>query len=240
LRYGKAISPATVNREVSILKTAYNKGIEWELVKENPIEKVKFFSERDRARTRYLSGDEKARLLASVSPQLRSFCIVALKTGMRFSEILGLKWLDIDPNSNSIMLRKTKAKTIRHIPIHPDVAEVLRSLPKRGDFVFSNETGNSYNRFGWFRFHFKKAAAQLGLRGVTIHTLRHTFASELVMKGADLKTVSELLGHSTTRMSERYTHLSPSHKALAVNLLAQEGKAPLAVPKVLQELEKGA
>ena len=62
----------------------------------------------------------------------------------------------------------------------------------------------------------------------------------MIMRGADLKTVSELLGHATTAMTERYSHLSPAHKGLAINLLSQEGKAPLAIPKVLQEMGKGA
>src|SRR5690348_15155066 len=128
----KRISGATINREMAILKTAYNKAIEWDLLVFNPVERVKFFSEKDRGRTRYLSADEKKKLLAACSPELRRFVILALKTGMRAGEILGLKWSDIDRNANQIIVRKSKSGRMRFIPLHSDVVEVLKSLPKYG------------------------------------------------------------------------------------------------------------
>ena len=222
LRADKPITGATVNRELAILKTAFNKGIEWSLVDSNPVERIKFFSEKDRARTRYLSADEKAKLLAAASPELRRFIIIALKTGMRLSEILSLKWADIDLNVNQILVRKSKSGGMRFIPLHRDVVQVLSSLPKRGDCAFSNARGERYSRSCWVRTQFETLVDRIGIRDFHIHDLRHTFASELVMKGADLKTVSELLGHSSMRMTERYSHLSPHHKSLAVNLLEAE------------------
>ena len=224
LHANRPITGATVNRELAILKTAFNKGVEWSLVNSNPVERIKFFSESDRARTRYLSADEKAKLLAAVSPELRRFIIIALKTGMRHSEILGLRWTEIDFRANQILIRKSKSGRMRFIPLHPDVVEVFDSLPKHVEYVFSNSRGERYNRSCWVRTQFKRVVNQIGIRDFHIHDLRHTFASELVMKGADLKTVSELLGHSSTRMTERYSHLSPHHKSLAVNLLAAEAK----------------
>jgi integrase len=236
LRADKPITGATINRELAILKTAFNKGIEWGLVDSNPVERVKFFSEKDRARVRYLSADEKSKLLAIVSPELRRFIIIALKTGMRLSEILNLKWRDIDHNANQIVIRKSKSGRMRFIPLHSDVADVLSSLPKHGDFVLSNIAGERFSRAGWVRTQFIRAVAVAGIPDFHIHDLRHTFASELIMKGADLKTVSELLGHGSTRMTERYAHLSPLHKSLAINLLAVESKAEQASPTV----KKGA
>lgn len=231
----RQVSGAMVNRELSFMKAVYNRGIEWGLVADNPVKRVKFFSEKDRARTRYLAAEEKTRLLAVCPPDVRRIVIFALKTGMRQSEILGLRWTDIDPVANTIELRRTKSGKIRYVPIHPDVREILNSLPRSGEFVFAGERGGA----GWHgtrRAAFEKALEKAGLRDVVFHTLRHTFASELVMKGVDLKTVSELLGHSSTRMTERYSHLSPSHKAVAVNLLPSEAPAAVAEPQVLREL----
>lgn len=219
---GRQISGSRINRELAVLKAAFNRGIQWGLIVDNPVRRVKFFSEKDRARTRFLSAEEKKRLLPLLSPEVAAVVICALKTGMRQGEILGLKWSEVNLDTNLITLRKTKAKTIRHIPIHPELQGILKGLPKLGEYVFCERDGGRYSRNGHLRSEFDNAVAASGLRDFHFHDLRHTFASELVMKGVDIKTIAELLGHSTTRMTERYSHLSPSHKALAINLLGSE------------------
>lgn len=224
LRNGKRISGARVNREMALLKAAFNKGIEWDLVNENPVRRVKFFNESDRGRTRYLTPVEKKRLLTACSPFLRGVVMTALKTGMRQGELLSLKWRDVDSRTNRLTLRKTKSGKIRHIPLHQDVETVLKGLPRLSAFVFADEKGSPLPRHGRLRTDFEAALEKSGIRDFRFHDLRHSFASELVMKGVDIKTVSELMGHSTTRMTERYSHLSPSHKSLAINLLPVESE----------------
>lgn len=221
---GKQISGARVNRELAVLKAAFNKGIEWGMVLENPVQRVKFFSEKDRSRTRFLSPTEKKRLLAACPPSLRRFVLMALKTGMRKSELLDLKWKDINSITGVITLRKTKSGKLRHIPIHPDVEDMLKHIVQNGPYVFADRRGCRQSIHGATRGQFDVALETAGIRDFRFHDLRHTFASELVMKGADLMTVAELLGHSSTRMTERYSHLSPSHKSLAINLLGSEAK----------------
>ncbi len=230
------ISGARVNRELALLKQAYNKGMDWGLVLDNPVKRVKFFSEKDRSRTRYLSQSEKERLLNLCTPFLRRIVLVALKTGMRQTEILDLKWGNIDSNANQIVLKRTKSGKIRYIPIHPDVLVILQGLPKGREYVFFDDN-EARTWHGQRRLGFEAALDQAGIRDFRFHDLRHTFASELVMKGADIKTISELLGHSTTRMTERYSHLSASHKGLAINLLASEARPVVMVSKVLSEVE---
>ena len=229
------MSGARINRDLSLLKTIYNRGIEWGLIESNPVARVKFFSEKDRSRTRYLAADEKTRLLNVCAPNLRRLVIFALKTGMRQGEQFGLRWVDVDFNASVIALKQTKSGKTRFIPMHPDVRSILASLPRQGDKVFEGKIGGA-SWHGARRAEWDKAIEDAGLRDFRWHDLRHTFASELVMKGVDLKTVSELLGHSTVMMSERYSHLAPAHKAIAINVLSSEAPAPLAAPKVLQEL----
>ena len=238
LRGGKPIAPSTINRELQVLRAAYNKGIEWKLVKHNPVVRV-FLSEKGRVRDRRLTPEEKAKLLSVSSPELRRFILMGLKTGGRHSEILNLKWKDVDFARNTIAFRVTKTGEPRRVPIHPDALEVLRGLPRHGEYVFADADGKRYNRSSWIRYQFERAVDQAGIRGVVIHTLRHAFASELVEKGVDLKTVAELLGHSSTRMVDQvYAHLSPSHKGLAVNLLPSEELPAAPMPTVLRELQK--
>lgn len=151
------------------------------MVIENPVRRVKFFSEKDRSRTRYLNQNEKERLLAVCPQYLRRIVLVALKTGMRQGEILNLKWSDIDSNSNRITLSKTKSGKIRHIPIHPDVLKAFRSLPKVNDYVFYNERrGTRYSKYGKLRFDFEDAVKEAGLRNFVFHDLRHCFASHAI------------------------------------------------------------
>jgi len=231
------VSGARVNRDLAMLKQAYNKGIDWGLVLDNPIKRVKFFNEKDRSRTRYLTPIEKERLLNLCTPFLRRIVLVALKTGMRQAELLNLRWTDIDFNANQIVLKRTKSGRIRYIPLHPDVLDVLQGLPKSREYVFF-EANEARWWHGKRRLDFDAVLDQAGIRDFRFHDLRHTFASELVMKGADIKTVSELLGHATTRMTERYSHLSASHKGLAINLLASEPKPTVRISKVISEVEK--
>jgi integrase len=99
------------------------------------------------------------------------------------------------------------------------VLEQIRNY-RRGDYVFTDESGNMLHRHGAVRSSFERIVNKLGLTDFRFHDLRHTFASDLAMKGADIKTISELLGHGSTRMSERYMHLSPNHKRVAVEMLA--------------------
>lgn len=226
------VSGARVNRELAVLKTAYTKGIEWDLVMDNPVRKVKFFSEKDRGRTRYLSHIEKESLLAVCPPELRRVVVVALKTGLRQGELLGLKWVDIDSIANTLAVRRSKNGKMRHVPIHEDVRGILNSLPRIGEYIFQDGSGEPLSRHGRIRTLFDKAVDEAGLRDFRFHDIRRCFASELVMNGADLKTVSELLGHSSTRMTERYSHLTPAHRALAINLLSVETKAPVERPMV--------
>ena len=94
---------------------------------------------------------------------------------------------------------------------------MLKSMPSKGEYVFGTENGKA--EYSLYRKLFEKAVKESGIINLRFHDLRHCFASDLVMKGVGLKTVSELLGHSTTIMTERYSHLSPAHKRAAVELL---------------------
>jgi integrase len=213
------LSPASVNRELSCLKTIFNKAIHWRLTKENPVRGVKMFRENNR-RLRFLMPDEIRDLLDCCAPFLRPIVATALHTGMRRGEILNLTWQDIDFDRGHITIRDSKNGESRTAPMNDLLAETLRRHKEerrpKNPLVFPSPTGKPYSDF---RQSFKVACKEAGITDFRFHDLRHTFASHLVMNGVDLTTVKELLGHKTLVMTLRYAHLSQGHKKEAVNKL---------------------
>jgi integrase len=127
------------------------------------------------------------------------------------------------------LLPKTKNGKTRHIPLNAVALAAFETLhskrqPKEQAVFPSNRGGDHVQGArGWF----KDAVDRAGLLNFTWHDLRHTFASRLVMAGVDLRTVGELMGHSTAQMTMRYAHLAPEHKASAVDALLVPKPAPV-------------
>ena len=213
------VSHVTVNRSLSCLRCMFNKAIAWGKTKENPVKQVKFLREENK-RTRFLEKEEISRLLAQCSERLNAVVMVTLNTGMRKNEVANLKWRDIDFARGVITLLETKNGEKRHIPMNSACREALTGTEKHpsSEHVFCEPNGEPYN----FRKAFDTALKRAGISNFRFHDLRHTFASHLVMAGVDLNTVRELLGHKDISLTIRYSHLSPSHKAQAVEILAKK------------------
>ncbi|MFH0732203.1 MAG: site-specific integrase [Candidatus Omnitrophota bacterium] len=213
------VSAATVNRNLACLKSMFNRAIEWGKAKENPVKKVKLFRENNK-RLRYLEKEEIVKLLANSNKHLRSIVVVALNTGMRKGEILGLKWQDVDFRRSIIFLLNTKNGEKREIPINEQVKTALIRVRKHPEspYIFCKADGTHY---GNVRKSFFTAVKKSGIINFRFHDLRHTFASQLVMSGIDLNTVRELMGHKSLQMTLRYSHLSPDHKKRAVDILSK-------------------
>lgn len=222
IRLDQGVRESTVNRDLAIMRKMLNLAIDWNYLKQNPVRKVKFFSEKDNLKERILTEVEEIRLLETSSKHLRSILIVALNTGMRRGEILNLKWSQIDLNSRRIRVEKTKSGKIRFIEINTLLLEEFLKLKNKSEsnvHVFSNpETGKPYQDV---KKAFKGACRRAGIVDFRFHDLRHTFATRLVEKGVDLITIKDLLGHSTVKITERYTHSFYEQKRRAVELLAK-------------------
>jgi integrase len=214
------VGPSTVNGELRLLKHIFSMAIEWGKCKENPARKVKVLK-GETQRVRFLSPEETEIFLSNCVDHLKNIATVVLNTGMRKGEVLGLKWSDVNFHQGIITLTDTKNREIRNIPMNETVRGTLIKVPKNGDYVFSD--GNE-RRFTSLQHSFERAREKSGIEDFHFHDLRHTFASNLVMGGVDIMTVKELLGHKTPAMTLRYSHLSPSHKALAVNILDRTQK----------------
>jgi integrase len=209
------VKGATVNRVLALLKHLFTKAIDFGFITSNPIKGIKFFKE-SQGRTRYLNNHEIGALLNECSGLLKSTVMTAIHTGMRRGEILNLKWQDVDIINRIITVTHTKNNLVRNIPISETLFNELMQLPRNSEYVFANPDGSRCRNL---RHQFEAALKKANLTGVCWYTLRHTFASHLVMNGVDLRTIADLLGDKTIQMVMRYAHLSRSHLQDAIGKL---------------------
>jgi integrase len=221
------LSPVTINRELAFLKNLFTMAIAWGKASENPVKAVKTFRE-DNGRIRFLTEEEESRLLPLCGPYLKPLVITALHTGFRKSELLSLRWENVDFRHRLIRVEAGYAKNreVRSVPMNELLTQTLQdsTLNESTGPVFRNRQGQPYrdpdNAFA-------TAVRRAGITDFTFHDLRHTFASRLVMAGVDLATVKELMGHKHIAMTLRYAHLTPGHKRAAVEVLSGgAGKGP--------------
>ncbi len=169
-------------------------------------------------RLQFLVLDEITALIDACGPYLSQLVQVALHTGLRLSEIKYLRWDDVNLQRGVLRVVDGKGGRSRDLPLSVTAHQILRQVPKRldTDLVFASPRTSSPWLFSW---QFNQAVKRAALSDVTFHTLRHSFASHLVMSGVDLVTVKELMGHANINMTMRYAHLTPDHKAAAVKQL---------------------
>ncbi len=149
---------------------------------------------------------------------LRPIVLVAIHTGMRIGEILALSWENINFKSKEISIEKTKNDEPRSIPMTGEVWEMLlkkRELSNSTGYVFVTKNGTSYRHRNVHRT-FVAALKKVNIQNFRIHDLRHTFASQFMMSGGDIYTLSKLLGHKSITTTTIYAHLASHFKKFAV------------------------
>lgn len=224
----KGARARTVNLEVESIKTMLNMAVQWEHVENNPLKVVKALKDDDKKPLRCLDVEECKLFLDKCSAELFPVYFTFLSTGMRKAELENLQWADVDFARRKLLIRAKvdwNPKTAnREIPISDELYNVIRDLKaksrkvRNSDLVFTvKNSGHSHNRL---RRELIKIATDAGIEDLTkLHTLRHTFASHLIMSGVDLPTVQKLMGHSNIQTTMIYAHLTPDHLAEAVNKL---------------------
>jgi integrase len=211
------VKPATVNRDVVVLRHMFVKVMAWGKALSNPVAHIKPLQAHNR-RLRYLSHEEIACLLDVADETLRPVLITALHTGLRRGELFHLTWQDIDFKQGVIRVLQSKNGKPRDIPMSATLRATLHLLPRRidSDYIFPGKTGRGLVDIKK-RFH--RGLRDAGIDGFRFHDLRHTFASHLVMAGVDLVSVKDFLGHADLKMTLRYAHLAPDYKRAAIDRL---------------------
>jgi integrase len=224
-KFREKLSAKTINNYLTILHKALAVAQEWGLLKVVPpvkwlkVPPIKFD---------FLTFEEAERLLAAADPEWRTMIMVALKTGLRQGELLALTRDDVDLVAGRLVVNRNLSRgelttpkngRTREIPLGDIVTvELKRERHLRSDLIFCKKNGQSLTS-GECKHPLYRACKRAGLRRIGWHVLRHTFASHLVMRGATIKAVQELLGHATIEMTMRYAHLSPDVRKDAVRLL---------------------
>ena len=230
-------SAATVNKYLRTLSRVFNLAKrEWKLIGSNPVADISKKKEA-RGRTRFLSDDERDRLLKACGesswPALRVLVLLALTTGARRGELIGLKWDDVDlkvgddGKAGRVLVRESKNGEQRTLPLAGKALEALRALKLQGsarsEWVFPQPSGFP-GHFEYFDAHWYAAVEAAGLKDFRFHDLRHTTASMLAAQGASLLEIADVLGHRTLSMVKRYSHLVVDHKTKVIEkMVAAKG-----------------
>ncbi|ALG69459.2 tyrosine-type recombinase/integrase [Beggiatoa leptomitoformis] len=229
-----AVSASSVNRELSLLSAAINLyNAEMDMQLPNPT-KGKMLREPE-GRVRWLKPEEAERLIVSarlsLTPYLADFIVLALYTGARRGELLGLTWDRVDFERAFLVLEAvhTKGQKRRCIPLHPRALATLVQLHKLrlGEFVFCDKHGQ---KVGNLRKSFLKACERANIRNFRVHDLRHTCAAWLVMEGVALVVIRDLLGHQSVKTTEIYAHLDLASVRLGLSALDWTGQFKQDVP----------
>jgi integrase len=232
----KTVKGASVNREIALLRHLFNVAIDDGVVAVNPARGgpgMKAFKEKQRER--FLAMPEVDALLGAIRARiqknqqdktgkaknwqyLHAAVMVALHTGCRKGEILGMKWEQIDWEKRSILLTETKNGKSRRVPIDTmllrELAEQRQRVGHDARLVFpSYDNAGNVVPLHDVKVSFGIALVDAGIANARFHDLRHTFASHYIMSGGDLYKLSKLLGHSDLKMTQRYAELSPAYIA---------------------------
>lgn len=217
----KAIAPATLNRYIASIGAVFSFAIKRRIAPKGWVHPCRSIERRPESagKTRFLADEERERLLeacrASQWPRLYLLVLLAVTTGARRGELLGLRWADIDLQRSEAYVRTSKNGDAKVLPLVPAaVVELRRFAAGASSLVFASQRrpDQAYS----FEVRWQLALKEARVKNCRFHDLRHTAASMLARSGATLLEIGDLLGHRQLQMTKRYSHLATTHKAALV------------------------
>jgi integrase len=216
----------TARKYYGSLASAFEKAVQWNYLEENPFRKVSKPKGREILPVFFTESDFRLLLSVIEDRDFKELCITALLSGLRLGELLALRWNDIDFTSKVMLVRNTetfttKSRKNRIVPMSEELFRVLGERKERIRFeceiVFHNKYGGKLLETT-VSHYFKLYVVDAGINGkLHFHSLRHSFASALVMSGVSLYAVQKLLGHTTSKTTEIYSHLLPQQLHYEIN-----------------------
>jgi len=217
---------STANGQLRFLKVLFNYAVDAGHLKESPTRKIQRFKVKKEGTIEYWAEDELMKIFATVADHWRDPIQFLYLTGLRKGELIHLTWNDVilENDHGAIVIQskegwETKNSRSRQVPLCPDALAIIRRCKRHKEhkWVFTGKNGGQVHPDRIYH-SLKTALKKLKLTG-TIHQLRHTFASHLVMKGVGIETVSRLMGHADIKTTMIYAHLAPDYLQQAVEKL---------------------
>jgi len=219
----KKVGPSSINRELSFLSAAFNQAIKvWGWCRDNPVSRIK--REKEKKRVKYFSEKEFSKIYERLVDWVKPIVMLGKNTGLRKSNLVYLKWSEVDLKQEFILLDSAVMKNSEHlgVPLNSQALLVLKGMKRErklhSPYVFCRKDGKPYSTWGVYQA-FKKGCVAAGYPDFRFHDLRHDFCSKLVQAGVDLYTVKELAGHQDITTTQRYAHLNQSKLKKAVEVL---------------------
>jgi integrase len=218
----QGLAPATVEKTRIIMNRSFQLGAQWEVpgADRNPIKavpRIKFSN----ARELYINAEEAARLVAAAegsrNKQLAAIVRLLLLLGMRVSELLSMRWENVDTGKQTIFIPTSKTGRSRRLPLPRAAIDIIERLPRPAGAIYLFPSSRDPKKHlttikhGW-----QAARDAAGLPNLRIHDLRHSAASAWINNGVGLATVGKLLGHANLASSARYSHLADDTLMAAV------------------------
>lgn len=204
----ESVSGSTVNHELEAIRAAFYTAVRWQMMQKNPFANVKKVVVPER-RVDYFSMEEFQRLVEASGEQwYKDILVCALHTGLRRSEIVNIKWQNVDLEQRTILVVsdatfKTKTRRLRILPMSKEVEQIIQRQPRCSEYVFTYR-GRSIKP-GHLTLKTQRLRNELGLRKeLNIQALRHSYASWMVRKGVSIYHVSKLLGHSSVTTTQKH------------------------------------
>lgn len=203
------VTDATIRRDLALIGSIFTAAIRWGWADTSPVTRFNKKALRESSpRTRFLTREEFARLHDAAPEHLKPILVLAVETGLRKEELLGLTLPSIDLRRRELRLTVTKTSRPRQVPLSPRALETIKELLERSrprsPYLFCKSDGS---RVGDPKKAFGGACRRSGIEDFRFHDLRHSFASWFVQDGGDLYRLSRILGHATLQMTARYGHL---------------------------------
>ncbi len=210
----KVVSANTVRLELAFLSVVFEQcRKEWGFVVSNPVRQIRMPKPGKPRQRRLEAGEEEALLQAcreSGAHYLQTFVILAIETGMRFGELAGVTWTNLNLEKRTIYLPDTKNGSSRTVPLSTRALNAIRTQPRSIDGrVFSAKPGSIRSAFlmALYKAQATQPESKVFLRELRFHDLRHEAVTRLFEKGLNPIEVGMVSGHKTLSMLQRYTHL---------------------------------